>query len=43
VKVTDSSSYIPDVYEEVVEMSEVITLSARQYCVILDPVSGPKW
>ena len=38
-------SFIPDVYEEVVGMVGITTLTNRQYCVILNPVgteSGPQ-
>jgi major vault protein len=38
IKVSDTESHIPDVYEEVVALKNVITLNTRQYCVILDPV-----
>merc|ERR1719483_713934 len=33
-------SFIPDVYEEVIGMISITTLTNRQYCVILNPV-GP--
>ncbi|XP_043230410.1 major vault protein-like isoform X6 [Amphibalanus amphitrite] len=40
VRFDDMETFIPDVYEEVVEEREVTTLTSRQYCVICDPV-GP--
>lgn len=39
VTLQDSSTHIPDVYEEVVGEVKITTLSNRQYCVVLDPVS----
>ncbi|XP_033116346.1 major vault protein-like [Anneissia japonica] len=38
VKMEDNEAHIPDVYEEVVGLKDIITLNNRQYCVILDPV-----
>eukprot|EP01103_Thecamoeba_quadrilineata_P012021 TRINITY_DN2_c0_g1_i1.p1 TRINITY_DN2_c0_g1~~TRINITY_DN2_c0_g1_i1.p1 ORF type:complete len:853 (+),score=229.43 TRINITY_DN2_c0_g1_i1:27-2585(+) len=38
VTIADSSTHIPDVYEEVVGEVKITTLTNRQYCVILDPV-----
>ena len=32
--------HIPDVYEEVVEQVNCITLTSRNYCVICDPVES---
>ncbi|XP_077864491.1 major vault protein-like [Saccoglossus kowalevskii] len=40
VKVEDAETYIANVYEEVVGVVPITTLTNRQYCVILDP-SGP--
>ncbi|XP_065891500.1 major vault protein-like isoform X2 [Dysidea avara] len=38
IKMADTEAHIPDVYEEVVGVVNVTTLTNRQYCVILDPV-----
>jgi major vault protein len=38
VTLQDSSTHIPDVYEEVVGEVKITTLSNRQYCIVLDPV-----
>ena len=38
IKISDTETHIPGVYEEVVGVVNVITLNSRQYCVILDPV-----
>ncbi|XP_067937582.1 major vault protein-like [Watersipora subatra] len=38
VKMSDSETYIPGVYEEVVGVVNITTLNSRQYCVILNPV-----
>lgn len=38
VTLADSSTHLPDVYEEVVGEVKITTLSNRQYCVVLDPV-----
>eukprot|EP00163_Fabomonas_tropica_P033313 TRINITY_DN868_c0_g3_i1.p1 TRINITY_DN868_c0_g3~~TRINITY_DN868_c0_g3_i1.p1 ORF type:complete len:849 (-),score=328.79 TRINITY_DN868_c0_g3_i1:60-2606(-) len=38
VTLKDCESYINDVYEEIVEEAELIALSSRQYCTIVDPV-----
>lgn len=40
VKMEDTETHIPDVYEEVVGVVKITTLTNRQYCVILDP-AGP--
>ena len=40
VRFDDMETFIPDVYEEVVEEREVTTLTSRQYCVICDPVGA---
>ena len=40
IKMVDTEAHIPGVYEEVVGVISITTLSSRQYCVILDPV-GP--
>jgi len=34
----DTEAHIPGIYEEVVDVVAITTLSNRQYCVILDPV-----
>ena len=38
VKMSDTETYIPGVYEEVVGVVNITTLSNRQYCVVLNPV-----
>ncbi|KAF6041169.1 MVP [Bugula neritina] len=38
IKMSDTETYIPDVYEEVVGVVNITSLSNRQYCVILNPV-----
>ena len=38
----DTETHIPNVYEQLVAVVDVVTLSSRQYCVILDPVDGGK-
>ncbi|XP_078508524.1 major vault protein [Lissotriton helveticus] len=38
VTMEDAEAYIPNVYEEVLGIVDIITLNSRQYCVILDPV-----
>lgn len=38
IKMADTEAHIPGVYEEVVGVISITTLSSRQYCVILDPV-----
>lgn len=38
IKIEDTDSHIPDVYETVVGIVKITTLNNRQYCVILDPV-----
>ncbi|CAF3372443.1 unnamed protein product [Rotaria socialis] len=40
VYASDSETYIPDVYEEVVGVVAVTVLNSRQYCVIVDPVDA---
>ncbi|XP_035213798.1 major vault protein-like isoform X1 [Stegodyphus dumicola] len=40
ITMQDTETYIPGVYEEVLGIVTVTTLSNRQYCVILDP-QGP--
>ncbi|TFJ96179.1 barH-like 1 homeobox protein [Platysternon megacephalum] len=40
VTLAQSEAYIADVYEEVVGIVDITTLSSRQYCVVCDPV-GP--
>ncbi|XP_013774778.1 major vault protein-like isoform X1 [Limulus polyphemus] len=39
IKMVDTETYIPGVYEQVVGVVPITTLSKRQYCIILDPVS----
>ena len=34
----DSEAFIPDVYENVIQVVNISTLTNRQYCVILDPM-----
>jgi len=38
IKMSDAESHIPDVFEEVVGVVDVTTLTSRQYCVVLNPV-----
>jgi major vault protein len=38
----DAETHIPDVYEAVVGLENMITLSKRQYCYVLDPWKGGK-
>ncbi|CAI8052628.1 Major vault protein [Geodia barretti] len=40
IKMEDTEAHIPDVYEEVVGVTNITTLTNRQYCVILDPVGS---
>jgi len=35
---SDTETYIPNVYEEVVKVVDITTLNNRQYCVICDPI-----
>lgn len=37
IKMSDTETHIPNVYEEVVCVVDITTLTNRQYCVILDP------
>lgn len=38
ITLADTETHIPNVYEEVVGVIHITTLTNRQYCVILDPV-----
>lgn len=38
IKMSDTETHIPNVYEEVIGVVNITTLTNRQYCVILDPV-----
>lgn len=38
IKMQDTESHITGVYEEVVGVVDITTLTSRQYCIILDPV-----
>uniref|UniRef100_T1J2H3 Major vault protein n=1 Tax=Strigamia maritima TaxID=126957 RepID=T1J2H3_STRMM len=40
VKLSDSETFIPNVYEEVLDEVHITTLTNREYCVILDPVGA---
>jgi len=40
VKHTDSEAVIPEVYEEVIGLVKLLTLTGRQYCVVRDPVDA---
>ena len=40
IKMSDTETHIPGVYEEVVGVVNVTTLTSRQYCVILDPIGA---
>ncbi|CAF0830342.1 unnamed protein product [Rotaria sordida] len=42
VTLADTETHILSVYEELVNVVNVITLTSRQYCVILDPVADGK-
>jgi major vault protein len=42
VTVDDADTYIPDIHEEVVSKTDIITLSNRQYCIVLNPVVDGK-
>lgn len=37
IKMDDTETHIPNVYEEVVGVVNITTLNNRQYCVIMDP------
>jgi major vault protein len=37
IKMSDTETHIPNVYEEVVGVVNITTLTNRQYCVIMDP------
>jgi len=36
----DAETHIPDVYEQVVGEVKIVTLTNRQYCVVLDPIGA---
>lgn len=38
IRMSDTETHIPHVYEEVVGVVNITTLNNRQYCVIMDPV-----
>jgi major vault protein len=40
IKMSDTETHIPGVYEEVIGVINVTTLSSRQYVVIMDPVGA---
>jgi major vault protein len=40
IKMSDSEIHIPNVYEELVCVVNITTLTNRQYCVIVDPVDA---
>lgn len=40
IKMSDTETHIPNVYEEVVGVVNITTLTNRQYCVILDPADA---
>lgn len=40
ITMVDTDAHIPDVYEEVVGVVNINTLTNRQYCVIMDPVGA---
>jgi major vault protein len=40
IKMSDTETHIPNVYEEVIGVVNITTLTNRQYCVILDPVDA---
>lgn len=42
VTLADTETHTLNVYEQLVAVVDVITLSSRQYCVIVDPVADGK-
>jgi len=40
IGIKETEAHIPDVYEQVVAEVNIITLTNRQYCVVLDPVGA---
>ena len=40
IQMSHTETHIPNVYEEVVGVVHITTLTNRQYCVILDPVDA---
>ena len=38
IRMTETETHIPNVYEEVVGVVNITTLNNRQYCVVMDPV-----
>jgi len=40
VRHTDSEAVIPEVYEEVLGLVQLVTLTRREYCVVRDPVDA---
>ena len=40
IKMADTETHIPNVYEEVVGVVNITTLNNRQYCVVLDPTDA---
>lgn len=40
IKMSDTETHIPNVYEEVIGVVNITTLTNRQYCVVLDPVDA---
>jgi len=40
IKMSDTETHIPNVYETVVGVVDITTLNNRQYCVIMDPVDA---
>ena len=38
VTVAETDTYIPDIFEEVVKETAIITLTNRQWCIILNPI-----
>ncbi|KAL5016265.1 hypothetical protein ScPMuIL_005854 [Solemya velum] len=40
ITMKDTETHIPNVYEEVVGVVNITTLSTRQYCVVLDPTDS---
>ena len=40
ITLEDMESFIPEVYEEIVGEVPIITLTSRQYCVILNPIGN---
>ncbi|XP_014771874.1 major vault protein [Octopus bimaculoides] len=40
ININDTKSYIPDVYEEVTGIEDILTLTNSNYCVVVNPVDA---